>query len=143
MNRLCDYLANEEVIVEGKKYSGFEVQVILPNTLQHDMQASADDYFKVNKFNRQELQPARGRAIRTRAKEDSANPNKLIICDIPTTLSAVFDAIVMYLHVNQTETKEFKLIERREINNFTNVIEQKINRDPFRKRIVRFIEFNF
>ena len=38
---------------------------------------------------RHEFVPDKGRGIRTRIKVDEENLDKLIVCDIPTTLSAV------------------------------------------------------
>lgn len=144
LNRVCDYLRNKDSIeIKDVKYNSFEIQVVIPTRLQHDMQNSADYYFKVNNFEKHAFQPEKGRDIRTRIAQGLKQPDKLIICDIPTTLTAVYDSIEMYLPHGHTESKEFQLIESREINNFIAVLKSKLNRDPFSKSIVNFIEYNF
>jgi hypothetical protein len=142
VERVVDFLREKATLeIDGVEYDSFEVQVVLPSKLQHDMQKSADYYFKIRNFKRHEFE-APGRGIRTRIASHPEEANKLIICDIPTTLTAVYDSIEMYLPQGHTES-EFELIELREIHNFRTVLERKVNRDPFSKSIVQFIEYDF
>jgi hypothetical protein len=144
VKRICDYLRTKDFVeIDHVRYEEFEIQIVIPSVLQHNMQDSADHYFKINKLTRHEFKPETGRGIRTRIAQDSNNPNKLIICDIPTTLTAVYDSIALYLKDGQTESKEFKLIEAREIHNFLTVLKTKLIRDPFSKSILKFIEYTF
>ena len=79
--------------------------------------------------------PPRRASIRS-STHLGATPGKLLICDLPTTLTAVFDAIEMYLakgHIGKS--KEQELIEARELSNFVAVVKAKVAEDPFQPEI--------
>jgi len=145
IERVCNYLRPVETeIIDGIHYNTFEVQVVIPTRIQHNMQNSATNYFKENGFTPHSFKPQIGRDIRTSIAPDKNKPNKLLICDIPTTLSALYDSIEMYLaYALASESKEFELIEAREMNNFIAVLKCKISRDAFSKKVVEFIEYSF
>ena len=82
-----------------------------------------------------------GPGNKTQIAPDKKTPGKLLICDLPATLTAVFDAIEMYLskgHIGKS--KEQELIEARELSNFVAVVKAKVAEDPFNNKLVRFIE---
>lgn len=145
LERVCDYLRSKPNIeIDKKRYDHFEIQVIIPTKLQHVMQNSASDYFANNKFREHSFKPEGGRPIWTQVKQDPTKKNGLIICDMPTTLTTIHDAIKMYLpHDYSPNSMEFQLIQVREINNFISVLKSKIYADPFSQRVIKFIEYNF
>lgn len=142
IERLCEYLRpKQEEVIDTVPYSSFEVQVVVPKTLERKMQGRAADYFKANGFTNHTFVPAGGRKIETQIAADKNQPGKLLICDLPTTLTPLYDAIDLYLqkgHVGKAE--EQKLIEARELNNFLAVLKAKVMDDSFTKKLVRFID---
>lgn len=144
VQRICDYLKpGQNETINGVVYSSFEVQVVIPKNLQHDMQSRAVYYFKANGFSPHTFvpPPEKGREIKTQIAPDKSNPGKLLICDLPTTLTALFDAIEMYLQKGHIgKSKEQELIEARELNNFVAVLKAKVSEDSFSSNVVKFIE---
>jgi len=142
VERVCNYLRpKQNEIINGITYSSFEVQIIIPNSLERNMQNRAQDYFKEHSFKEHTFKPETGREIKTMIVADKTKPEKLIICDMPTTLTPLYDAIEMYLQKGHTgKSKEQELIEARELNNFVAVLKAKMNEDSFNKKIVNFIE---
>ena len=145
IERICNYLRNKkDETISGERYTSFEVQVAFPERLQVNMQNSADDYFNNNGFKKYAFETNNGRPIVSRIAPDKDNTGKLLICDIPTTLSSLYESIKMYLPDDGFGiSKEFEMIEAREMGNFIAVLEAKVNRDPFSKRIVKFINYKF
>ena len=144
LQRICDYLRpGQNETINGVVYSSFEVQVVVPRSLQRNMQVRAADYYKAAGFAPHTFvpPPAMGREIKTQVAPDKKTPGKLLICDLPTTLTAVFDAIEMYLSKGYTgKSKEQELIEARELSNFVAVVKAKVAEDPFNQKLVKFIE---
>ena len=68
-----------------------------------------------------------GREMKTQIASDKKTRGKLLICDLPTTLTALFDAIEMYLSKGHTgKSKEQELLEARELSNFVAVVKAKV-----------------
>jgi Predicted nucleotide-binding protein containing TIR-like domain len=142
VGRVSDYLRlKEKEKVGGVTYSSFEVQVVIPKTLERKMQDRATEYFKANGFTKHTFVPADGREIKTQIAADKEEPAKLLICDVPTTLTPLYDAIELYLQKGHLgKSNEQKLIEARELNNFLAVLKTKVMEDNFSKKVVRFID---
>jgi len=142
IDRVCSYLRQKEnELIDAVPYSSFEIRIVIPKTLERDMQNRATDYFKANGFTKHTFEPPDGRGIRLTIAPDKQQPGKLLICDMPTTLTPLFDAIELYLqkgHVGKSE--EQKLIEARELNNFLAVLKAKVAENAFSKKVVRFID---
>jgi hypothetical protein len=141
IERMCNYLKqSSKETINGVVYTSFEVHVVIPKELQHNMHGQATFYFKSNGFTDHTFTPPTDREIKTRIAPAKNEPGKLLICDVPTTLTALFDAIEMYLPKSIGKTSEWKLIEARELNNFVAVLKAKVDTDAFSKSVVKFIE---
>ncbi|MEP7109888.1 MAG: STING domain-containing protein [Ferruginibacter sp.] len=139
---VCGYLFNTGVVeLDGGFYSKFELQIYIPNDLKEDMRMESAYYFKENGFKDCTLGAASGRGIKTVYKADVNDPVKLILCDMPTTLNALYNAIDLYLkkgHIGKSMEQD--LIEDRELNNFRLTLQTKLNENNFYKRTVKIIE---
>ena len=72
--------------------------------------------------------------------DPQADPTALLF-DIPSTLTAIDDAIEMILQNGfQGRTKIQEVIEQRELNNFRRVLQMKIDRSPFALETVEIID---
>jgi hypothetical protein len=142
VGRVCDYLQNrKEEIVNGVSYTSFELQVVIPAGLERNMQNRANNYFKLNGFTPYTFVPQGGREIKTAIAPHKSQPGKLLVCDLPTTLTPLYDAIEMYLQKGYTgKSKEQELIEARELNNFVAVLKAKVNEDSSYKQLVKFVD---
>ena len=142
VGRICDYLRpKQNEVIDSVPYSSFEVRIVLPKTLERKMQNRATDYFNANGFSKHVFTPVDGRPIETRIAPEKNKKGKLLICDMPTTLTPLYDAIELYLqkgHVGKSEEQE--LIEARELNNFLAVLKAKVSEDDFSRKVVRFID---
>lgn len=139
---VCDFLFNTGMIeIEGVLYEKFEVRVYIPTDLKEDMRMESGYYFKQNGFKDYTLNAASGRGIKTVYKVDEADPLKLILCDMPTTLNALYNAIVLYLKKGFVgKTMEQDLIEARELNNFKLTLQTKLNENNYYKNTVKIFE---
>jgi hypothetical protein len=142
VGRMCRHLRQKQTEnINGVSYSSFEVQIVIPKSLERDMQNRAADYFKANGFTPHTFIPNEGREIKATIAADNNQPGKLLICDLPTTLTPLYDAIEMYLQKGHTgKSKEQELIEARELNNFLAVLKAKVSEDSFSSKVVKFIE---
>ena len=142
IGRVCYYLRPKvEESIGAVSYSSFEVQIVIPKTLEREMQGRATDYFRANGFTAHTFMPHAGREIKTAVAPDKNEPGKLLICDVPTTLTPLFDAIELYLqkgHIGKSDEQE--LIEARELHNFLAVLKAKVAENSFNKKVVRFID---
>lgn len=98
---VCKYLfENRQVTIDGITIQKFDVMIVLPKRLQQDMMAKAKLYYRENAFKSYNLAPSGNKPLETiilLAKEDEGI---LLNADLPTKLSALFDAIVLYLKVD-------------------------------------------
>lgn len=142
IDRVCAYLRQkQEEVIDAVPYSSFEIHIVIPKTLERDMQNRATDYFKANGFTKHTFEPPDGRGIRLTIAPDKKQPGKLLICDMPTTLTPLYDAIELYLQKGHIgKSGEQKLIEARELNNFLAVLKVKVGENSFSKKVVRFID---
>ena len=141
INRVCEYLRPKQTeVIDAVSYSTFELQIVIPKNLERNMQGRAADYFKKHGFREHTFTPSTGREIKTAIAAAKGHPDKLLICDMPTTLTPLYDAIEMYLHKGHTgKSKEQELIEARELNNFVAVLKAKVSEDSFSNRTVKFV----
>jgi len=140
--RVCNFLfENEEVTINGTTFKKFEIMIVLPNRLQHDMMAKAKLYYKKNDFVNYNFAPPGGRPLETTYSLAKKDEGILLIADMPTTLGALYDAIVLYLKSgNLGPSKEMELIEVHELNNFKLALTSLLERNDVAKEYVRFIE---
>ena len=141
IDRVCNYLQqSQEEIIDKVPYSTFEVQIVIPKSLERDMQKRAANYFKANGFTKHTFGAQGGRGVIAEVAADKTQAGKLLICDMPTTLAPLHDAIALYLqkgHVGKSE--EQKLIEARELNNFLAVLKAQVSENS-NDGVVRFID---
>ncbi len=139
---LCNYLFNtKKVKIKGIIYKKFELQIFIPSDLKEDMRMESKHYFNVNGFEEYTLNAESGRGINTVYKVDENDPSKLIFSDMPTTLNALYNAIVLYLKPGFAgKSKEQDLIEGRELNNFKLTLQIKLEENNFYKETVKIIE---
>ncbi len=141
IGRVCEYLRSKQTeVIDGASYSAFEVQIVIPKSLERNMQGRAADYFKKHGFREHTFTPSTGREIKTTIAAAKKPRGKLFICDMPTTLTPLYDAIEMYLQKGHTgKSKEQELIEARELNNFVAVLKAKVAEDSFCSQAVKFV----
>lgn len=142
VGRVCDYLDGKDFEkVNGVDYTVFELQIVIPKSIERNMQSRASSYYRSHGFVKHMFDPGKGRPIETTIAADKENPRKLLICDLPTSLTPLYDAIEMYLQKGHLgKSKEQELIETREMHNFVRVLETKISESAFSQGIVRFVE---
>jgi hypothetical protein len=142
VERTCKYLRETgRVEINGKRYDSFEIRVIIPKQLERDMLQRAGEYCHRHGFKSHGFSPKVGRPISLAVKPDPKQRGKLLICDMPTTLTPLYDAIEMYLqkgHIGKSKAQE--LIEARELNNFMAVLRAKVDQDSFCQKVVRYVE---
>lgn len=140
--RICEFLLDKgEVTIDGIKFSKFEVIIVLPKRLQQDMMSKAMLYYKKNNFVNHNFAPAGGRRLETTYSLAKKDEGILLIADMPTTLGALYDAIVLYLKKgNLGPSKEMELIEAREVNNFKLALTSLLEIHAVAKEYVRFID---
>ena len=139
---ICEYLFNREAVeFGGVQYTNFELRVLLPKDLWENMRQEAALYFKENNFKDFTLDAASGRGIKTVCKQDENDQTKLILCDMPTTLNALYTSIELYLKKGFIgKSVEQNLIEGRELNNFKLTLQTKLDEKKYYKKTVRIIE---
>jgi len=140
--RVCNFLLDQgKITINGITFTKFEVLVVLPKRLQHDMMSKAKLYYKKNNFVNHNFAPEGGRRLETTYSLTKKNEGILLIADMPTTLSALYDAIVLYLKKgNLGPSKEMELIEMLELNNFKLALTSLLERHAVAKEYVRIIE---
>jgi len=138
---VCDFLFDTgKVKIEGVQYKKFEVHIFIPPDLKENMRMEAQNYFNENGFKPCTLKAANGREIKTVYKVAEDDPAKLILCDMPTTLNALYNAIVLYLKIGQIgKSMEQQLVEARELNNFRLTLQTKLNENSFYKKTVKIV----
>lgn len=139
---VCDHLFDvKQVVVNGTSYKNFEIQIYIPRDLKEKMRMEAEMYYDENGFQEITLEAANGRAIKTVYKVDQNDPTKLIFADMPTTLTALYKSIVLYLkvgHVGKANDQQF--LEARELNNFKLTLQTKLAENNYYKKLVKIVE---
>ena len=121
-------------------YSDIIVNVIVPADLKSQIRENADVYYKNNGFDKIEV-PNFFRGKPLWIKVDPLEPSRVLMCDMPSTLVALGDAIEMFLNNGfMGRTKLQEIIEQRELNNFKRVLQMQIDRSPFAQRSVKIVD---
>jgi len=140
--RLCkELLEQRQITLNGTTFTKFEVIIVLPNNLQHDMMGKAKLYYHKHNYIDHDFAPKGGRPLWTTYSLEKKDEGILVIADMPTTLSALYDAIVLYLKKgNIGRSKEMELIEARELNNFKLALMSLISENDIVKEYVQFVQ---
>lgn len=133
---ICEFLSSDTPIVIKKvDYTQFIFKIILPKSLDSDIKRRASTFYKQKKFELINI-PTSGRSYPLFVAVDTSN-NKLVLSDMPTTLSGIDKAIEMHLKIGYIgKSNEQQLLEDRELRNFETVLEHLVNADAFCKSFV-------
>jgi hypothetical protein len=142
IKKVCDHLFEEkQIIIDGITFRKFEVQIVLPKRLEHYMMSKAELYYAKNDFVKINLHVKGSRPVETMYSLAKKDEGILIIADMPTTLSSLYDSIELYLQKgNLGPSKEMELLEARELNNFRLALTSLLDRNAIAKEYVLIIE---
>jgi len=133
---ICEFLSSgTPIVIEGVNYTQFIFRVILPKDLDSDIKRRAIAFYKLNNFESINI-PTSIRPYPLFVAVDTSG-DKLILSDMPATLSGVDKAIEMHLRIGHIgKSNEQLLLEVRELRNFGTVLEQLVKTDAFCKSFV-------
>jgi len=140
---ICEYLSSGiPLMINNDKYNQFSFKIILPKDLDADIKRRANAFYKQKNFELVDI-PTTSRPYPLFVAVDTSL-NKLILSDMPTTLSGIDKAIEMYLQVGHIgKSTEQQLLEERELRNFGTVLENLVKADAFCNLLVEIeIESN-
>lgn len=133
---ICEFLSSDTpIVVNGVNYTRFTFKIILPKALDSDIKQRACAFYKQKKFELIDINtPSRPYPLFVAV--DTSN-NKLVLSDMPTTLSGIYKAIEMHLRIGHIgKSNEQQLLEDRELRNFRTVLEHLVNESAFTKLFV-------
>lgn len=133
---ICEFLSSGTPLkINGVNYTQFIFRIILPKNLDADIKRRASTFYKQKNFELIDI-PTTGRPYPLFVAVDTSN-NKLVLSDMPTTLSGIDKAIEMYLRIGHIgKSNEQQLLEDRELRNFGTVLEHLVNADAFCRSFV-------
>jgi len=139
--KVCESLHSMTAIeFEGKKYSEFEFNIIIPKTLSVDLSKNVRIYTQSNKLQEYKINTP-SRSYPLFVNYEQAEYEILRLYDLPTTLSGTHKAIELFLaksHIGKDQQQQ--LMEQRELNNFKLVLNNLIQSDPYTKNNVNLID---
>lgn len=139
---VCEALEySQKIEINGKTFSDYKFNIVLPNDLDADIKTRAKIYFK--KMKMEEIQIAtNGRTYPLFIQFDEANSgDTAFLYDMPTTLVGIDKAIELYMrkgHIGKTPQQQ--LLEERELQNFKVTLENLIKNNSFTRNIVQIID---
>lgn len=138
---VCDTLmSNNEIEVEGKIFTKFQLNIVMPTDLDKDIKKRATVYFKRNKLSQIPI-PAMGRNFPIFVTYDEKDTDLLQLYDMPTTLSGIDKAIELFMQKGHIgKSVEQKLLEERELRNFQTTLQNLINNDAYSRDLVQIIK---
>lgn len=126
--------------LEGKSFSKFEMNIVIPKDLDADIKKRSTIYFRKNSLKQMQLD-CKNRNFPVYVTYNSKNKNKLCLYDMPTTLNGIDKAIELFLkkgHIGKTQNQT--LLEEMELNNFRKTLANLIANDSYSRDIVRLID---
>jgi hypothetical protein len=127
---VCEYLSANSLEINGTQYDHFKFRIILPINLDSDIKKRAKSFYRNENFESIQL-PTTVRNYPLYVMVDTKK-NMAILSDMPTTLKSLDKAIEMYLRKGHVvKTTEQRLLEERELRNFTVVLENLLKSDIF------------
>lgn len=152
VKKVCDDITDKGYLsYKGDKVyvKSFELQIVLPNDIDDD----GVDNFKTNYYRINDLEQAstyedrpekRGYPFHFKIEipdPDSKEPIDVILHDVPTTVNTILEAIKLYYPVTQVGSNQDKEhLERRELENFANVLRYLISKSINTKNNVLILE---
>lgn len=138
---VCDTLmSNNEMEVEGKTFTKFKLNIVMPTDLDKDIKKRAIIYFKRNKLSQIPI-PAMGRNFPIFVTYDDKDTDLLQLYDMPTTLSGIDKAIELFMQKGHIgKSIEQKLLEERELRNFQTTLQNLIDNDAYSRDLVQIIK---
>lgn len=129
-----------ELEVNGKIYTKFQFNIIIPKDLDADIKKRAKIYFKRKSLEEIKIPTAsRAYPIHILFDEESSD-DVLQLYDMPTTIGGIDKAIEMYMRKGYIgKTEQQKLLEERELRNFQTTLENLIANDSYAKHMVKII----
>ena len=123
------------IITHEVNYTQFEFRIVLPKDLDSDIKHRSIAFHKQRKFESINI-PTLIRSYPLFV-EVVPSGSKLVLSDMPATLSGIDKAIDMHLRIGHIgKSNEQQLLEDRELRNFGTVLEHLVNADAFCKSFV-------
>jgi len=137
----CETLMNEHIIeLEGRKYSKFDLNIIIPKDLDADIKKRATMYFRKNSLKQFQLKCS-SRDFPIYVTYNEEDKEKLSLFDMPTTLNGIDKSIELFLRKGHTgKSTEQQLLEEMELRNFKTTLFNLVQNDAFCRDIVKFID---
>jgi hypothetical protein len=133
-------LENPEFEVDGKTYSKFKLNVVIPNDLDADIKKRATIYFRNKELEEIKIN-CKSRSFPVFAMFDENDENFLNLFDMPTTLNGIDKCIDLYMQKGHIgKTTEQKLLEEMELKNFETTLRNLIKEDAFCRDIVKIVK---
>jgi hypothetical protein len=138
----CEALYSKgKIEVNGKAFSQFEFNIVMPDDLDADIKKRAALFFRKNNLHQVPLEThGRSYPVFVTYGDDE---DVLKIYDMPTTLNGIDKAIEMFMrkgHIGKSAQQ--KLLEERELRNFQRTLQLLIDNDAYCKHIVKIIAEN-
>ena len=137
---VCESIHSKaEIILDGAKFSNFELNIVIPKDLDADIKKRAIIYFKSKTLKEIQFE-ALSRNFPVYVTYDKDNKDILKLYDMPTTLGGIDKAIDMYMrkgHIGKSSQQ--KLLEERELRNFQTTLQNLVDNDAFCRSIVKII----
>ena len=135
----CEALCSKgKIEVNGKAFSQFEFNIVMPDDLDADIKKRAALFFRKNNLHQVPLEThGRSYPVFVTYGDDE---DVLKIYDMPTTLNGIDKAIEMFMrkgHIGKSAQQ--KLLEERELRNFQRTLQLLIDNDAYCKHIVKII----
>ncbi len=125
---------------DGNSYSDFKFRVVIPADLNGSVREKAAHFYRRHGFQENAF-ATKFRKQPAWFQLEKSGADKVIMYDMPTTLSSVDDAIEMILQKGfKGRTKLQEILEQRELNNFRRVLQIQIDSSPFAKSTVEIID---
>ncbi|MBP1618493.1 MAG: hypothetical protein H6Q14_2320 [Bacteroidetes bacterium] len=133
---ICEFLSSGvPIVINEVSYTQFIFKIILPKDLDSDIKRRAIAFYKQNNYESINI-PTSIRPYPLFVAVDTSG-SKLVLSDMPATLSGIDKAIEMHLRIGHIgKSTEQQLLEDRELRNFGTVLEHLVNADAFCKSFV-------
>lgn len=152
VKKVCDDIATKQYIAyKGGKVpiKTFKLQIVLPNDIDDD----GVDNFTASYNRANDLEPAstyeetvgkRGYPFHFKIEvpdQDASIPIDATLHDVPTTINTILEAIKLYYPLSQVGSNQDKEhLERRELENFANVLRYLVSKNTNTRNNVTILE---
>lgn len=140
LNKFANQIGYSEcVVLDDKSYTPASLKVVVPDNLRGGIHEQVTALYRDMNLKEGTMIPdGSGRSLNVSFKEKSNN--SVVIYDMPTSLSGIDDVIKSVVHDGTATVSEHqKLIEQKELRNFTKVLKAKISDSSFGESHIEII----